>query len=59
MIIYVISEVEDLGGPYSTCDAISYFLRKEAAVSELESLEDQDMPSHILGYEIDEIEVRE
>ena len=59
MIIYVISEVSDLGGPYSTSDAVSYFLRKEAAVKELEALEDQDMPCQILGYEIDEIEVFE
>jgi hypothetical protein len=59
MKIYVVNEVEDLGGPYSTTEARCYFLHKASALNELEALQSVDMPSHILGYEIDEVEVIE
>jgi hypothetical protein len=59
MKVYVVNEVIDLGGPYSTADACCYFLRKESAENELRALQSENKPSHIIGYEIDEVEVIE
>ena len=59
MKVYVVNEVIDLGGPYSTADACCYFLRKESAENELRALQSENKPSRIIGYEIDEVEVIE